>query len=61
MKSHRNTAQTGPIINSRQSLVVPEPSTIFGGPLFTLGDGESWPDLARRIAKEHVHPSERRR
>lgn len=37
------------------------PGTIFGGPLFTVAEGEPWPDLARRIADEHVHPSERRR
>lgn len=37
------------------------PSTIFGGPLFSLADGEAWTDLARRIARDYVHPSERRR
>ena len=37
------------------------PSTIVGGPLFSIADETSWPDLARPIAREHVHPSERRR
>lgn len=36
------------------------PSTIFNGLLFDVRDSESWIALAERIAREHVHPSERR-
>ena len=34
------------------------PSTIFNGLLFDVGKEQSWVELAERIVREHVHPSE---
>ena len=36
------------------------PSTIFNSLLFDVRDAGSWVELAEHIAREHVHPSERR-
>jgi phosphoglycolate phosphatase-like HAD superfamily hydrolase len=36
------------------------PSTIFNGLVFDVGQERSWIELAERIARDHVHRSERR-